>query len=180
MSNALNLTSLAFSPSLVHKRNVSANMNDSNSTGARGIMFTITAKQNIVIRGLDILARRKNAVKVSIYTRSGNYSSITYPVDGWQLIFQTQFQSQLFSNNYHLKLEDNQVKVSIRAGQTQSFYIFNSNGLKFKTGINEGRSYVEDDAIVVNEGRVTKSFFGNTTVGLGQFGGVVRYYIDRW
>ncbi len=72
---------------LVCKKNISTNMNDSNSTGARGIMFTITAKQNIVFRGLDILARRKNAVKVSMYTRKKDYSNLTYPVDGWQPIF---------------------------------------------------------------------------------------------
>lgn len=159
---------------------MSANINDSNSKGARGIMFTITAKQNIVIRGFYILARRRNAVKVSIYTRSGSYSNTTYSVDGWQLIFQKRIQSQLFSNNYHLKLDDNQVKVPIRAGQTQSFYIFNSNGLTFKTGINEGGSYVEDAAIVMNEGRLTKTFFANATIGVGQFGGTVRYYMDRW
>lgn len=143
-------------------------------------MFTITAKQNIVIRGLDIVTRRLNAKNVSIYTLRGSYSNATYSKVGWQRIFQTSLRSELFPNNYNWKLDDVQVKVPIRAGLTQSFYIYNSNGLKFKTGIKEGEAYVEDDAIVIDEGRVTKSFFGNKTVGIGQFAGSVRYYIDRW
>ncbi|KAL7429132.1 hypothetical protein ACHAXH_002286 [Discostella pseudostelligera] len=152
--------------------NISANINDSNSTGNRGILFTITAKQNIFIRGLDIVARRTNAPSMSIYTRSGSYNNATFTMDGWQQIFQTRIRSSQFGNDKNiLKLDDVNVKVQIRAGQTQSFYIYNSNGLRFKPGANEGGPHFEDDAIVVNEGRMTKSFFGNATV-IGQFSGV--------
>jgi hypothetical protein len=117
---------------------------------------------------------------MSIYTRSGSYNNAKFTMDGWQQIFQTRIRSSQFGNDKNiLKLDDVNVKVQIRAGQTQSFYIYNSNGLRFKPGANEGGPHFEDDAIVVNEVRMTKSFFGNATV-IGQFSGVVRYYIDRW
>lgn len=156
-------------------------------------MFTISAKrQDVIITGMDIVSRRNISSDVTIYTRRGSYhegspSPIVFvgtaamQAEEWQEVYRGTIPPQPYKL---VTLDDFDVEVSIGAGQTQSFFVFVSNGLLY-TGENstvgeasatEGGAVAEDDTIVIYNGQVMRGLF-DRVVGRGRWGGIMRYRI---
>ena len=136
-------------------------------------MFTLQAKQNIVIQGMNIVADTNARSDVLIYTQSGSHDNNSLRNDeGWTLLYEGSIpdqQSKLY------ELDDFSEGVSIAAGQTQSFYVFSRKGLMYTASNGKGTAYGEDSSIVIHEGRVTKGWFRRPLGGSGKWAGVIRY-----
>jgi len=139
-------------------------------------MFTLQAKQNIVIEGMDIVAKTNTASDVSIYTQSGSYNdkSLTSD-DGWTLLYDGSIPDQ---ESKLYELYDFSEGVSIAAGQIQSFYVYSRKGLVYTGSDEEGTAYGEDSSIIIHEGRLTKKRFRKPLHGSGKWAGIIRYNID--
>lgn len=161
---------------------------DTSVKRARGIMFTVAAKDHdVIITGMDIISRRNMPSDISIYTKPGTYHTesntssieVNLHAEEWQEIYRGIIPSQ---PNKLVSLDDFNVSITIPAGQTQSFYAYVSNGLLFTAA--SGNSMeggqtgdaiaAEDDGIIMYEGQVVRGLF-QKVVGLGRWGGVMRY-----
>lgn len=139
-------------------------------------MFTIEAKQNnnIVVKGFNIVAKRNAASEILIYYRSGRHVGQPLQPAGWNLVYEG---NPLGKSNKLVDLGDFQQEVEIPAGGVVSFYIYNQKSMMYTDGKNEGEVYCDDNAIVIHEGRVTRSHFRKPS-GVGKLAGVVRYAVQ--
>ena len=140
----------------------------------KGIMFTIYAKQEVVITGFDIKAKRKaGGNRVEIFTLDSDYEGQSIYANEWKLLYDGILPIQ---RRKVFKLADFQ-ELIIPAGMTQSFYIYTEKGLMYSaTSEGEGEVYGNDGVITIHKGSVTMQKFTDQ-IGMGLWLGVVRYYI---
>jgi hypothetical protein len=137
-------------------------------------MFTLEAKQNILIHGLELIANKNAPLDLSIYARSGSYEGKPLDENDWNLIYRNNPNGR---SGRLVDLGDFNENVPVRAGNYVSFYIFSKKGFMITPGDNEGIEYGRDDTIIVREGRQTRSLFRRPTV-TGMWAGVVKYSIE--
>lgn len=142
----------------------------------KGIMFTIYAKQEVVIRGFDIKAKRKaGGNRVEIFTLDSDYEGQPIIANEWKLLYDGILPVQ---RRKVFKLADFEEELIIPAGMTQSFYIYTEKGLMYSaTSEGEGEVYGNDGLITIHKGSVTMQRFSDQ-IGTGLWLGVVRYNID--
>ena len=140
-------------------------------------MFTIQAKKDLTLTGLTIVTRKNSASEVFVFTRDGAYVDKQEPMqsDQWRQVYKGKIPSQ---KNRAVELGDFfNGGLKINAGETQSIYVYSRIGLMYTPSDNEGSSYADDDALVINEGRVTKGMFRRVN-GNGKWAGILRYHLD--
>ena len=147
---------------------------DNAKSSTRGLMFTLEAKQNILIHGLKLVANKNAPLDLSIYARSGSYEGKPLNENDWNLIYRDNPNGR---SERLVDLGDFNENVPVKAGENVSFYIFSKKGFMITPGDNEGMEYGRDDAIAVRQGRQTRSLFRRPTV-TGMWAGVVRYSIE--
>lgn len=146
-------------------------------------MFTVSGKQDVNITGMDIISRRNEISSVAIFTKSGRYyngDSGLPPIehalqaDEWQQLYSGIIPAQ---SNKLVTLNDFTAEVVIRAGQTQSFFVFADNGLLYTAGDAVDAPVgvaAEDEYIVIYEGQAVRMLFSKV-YQRGRWGGVLRY-----
>lgn len=144
---------------------------------AKGVAFTVEAKKDVIMTGMDIVAKTNAVSKVLIYTRVGEYeySELTSN-KGWTLAYRGTIpnqDSQLYS------LGDFIDEVKIAAGQSQSFYVFSRKRMLYTASKSEGLVYSEDDSVAIREGEATRGLFRKPMKGTtSRFAGVMRYHVQ--
>ncbi|KAL3817832.1 hypothetical protein ACHAXA_002699 [Cyclostephanos tholiformis] len=148
-------------------------------------MFTIKniANQDVIIRGFDIINRRRNTTVITIYTQDGTLEELgddALTMEGWNMIYQSQKMGDPMTL---MPLDDFTAEVSIGVGQAKSFYVHSLNGLMYRKNDDTSDRMVSeitehDGAIAILEGRVLRGLF-RSYIGTGKFGGVVRYYTSQ-
>lgn len=137
-------------------------------------MFSIYAKQNVVIRGFDIKAKRKaGGNRVEIFTIDSDYEGKPIKANEWKLLYDGILPIQ---RRNVFKLVDFEEELIIPAGMTQSFYIYTEKGLKYSASEADGEVYGNDGVITIRKGSVTMQKFTDQ-IGMGLWLGVVRYNI---
>ena len=150
---------------------------------SKGVMFTVSAKKDVIIWGMDVVAKMNITSDIMVYTRNGSYHEVnsTSPIqpvlhsDEWQQIYSGR---NLFQPYKLVSLSDFDSGVSISTGQIQSFYVnFGSAGILYGAG-NVFDAPVgivaEDENIIVYEGQSMRGHFQKVGVR-GKWNGVVRY-----
>jgi hypothetical protein len=155
---------------------------DSAGKRCKGVIFTVLAKQDVIISGMNVISKMNRTTDVTIYTKTGSYHNGTSPIqpelraDEWQQIYSGAIP---FEPYQLVTLDDFSVGVSISAGQTQSFHVLFSLGQLFTVG-NALEAPVEvvaeDDSIVIYEGQAMRDVFKGL-FGRGKWNGVMRYRI---
>lgn len=153
---------------------------NANNRNGRGLMFTIRAKRNIVIKGFNIFARTHAVSNVLIYTRAGGFNDTSFgdsrdSIDGFTLLYEGSIPNQ---GRKLFVLDDFKQNVRVAKRETQTFYVFNQEGLIRGDGYKLGSVYNENSSIVIYEGRVTRGFFRKPRKGSGKWAGTIRYYND--
>lgn len=143
-------------------------------SNGRGLMFTIRAKRDIVIKGFNIFARPHAVSNVLVYTRSGTFDDtwLSNSDDSFILLYSGSIPDQ--QSKQH-RLDDFKQSVRITGGETQTFYVFSQEFLMHGHGDELGSAYNEDSSIVIYEGRVTTRWF-RKLAGIGTWAGRIRYY----
>ena len=149
-------------------------------------MFTVSVKeQDVIIMGMDIISRRNVTSNITIYTKSGKYYNGTNSLPPIEHVLRADEWEQIYlgtiSAQPHKLVALNDFpsgSVSIRMGQTQSFYVFVSNGMLYTAGEAADAPMVgvvaEDVSIVIHEGQVMRGLFQKVAYR-GKWGGVMRY-----
>ena len=149
-------------------------------------MFTVSVKeQDVIIMGMDIISRRNVTSNITIYTKSGKYYNGTNSLPPIEHVLRADEWEQIYlgtiSAQPHKLVALNDFpsgSVSIRTGQTQSFYVFVSNGMLYTAGEAADAPMVgvvaEDVSIVIHEGQVMRGLFQKVAYR-GKWGGVMRY-----
>ena len=126
----------------------------------RGNMFTIIAKENVIIRSFD--ASPMGNTTMEIYTRPGSYAGFGGSSDGWTLL-----GTAPITYTGGLTRVDIPVNVEIRAGETQAFYVTSAvtggTSLNYSNGTSEGAVYVEDANLQFTQGVGLEYPFSNGT-----------------
>ena len=68
--------------------------------------------------------------------------------------------------------------VALKAGETQAFYVYCSEGMLYARGGNEGARYSSNNALDLQQGIGTRSYFGKK-VRKGKFRGSISYVETR-
>lgn len=146
-------------------------------------MFTVSGKQDINITGMDILSRKNETSNVTIFTKSGRYynGSNGHPpiehaiqADEWQQLYSGIIPAQ---SSKLVTLNDFTADVVISVGQTQSFFIFATNGLLYTAGDAADAPVgvaAEDEYVIIYEGQAMRMLFSKV-FQRGRWGGVLRY-----
>eukprot|EP00580_Thalassiosira_gravida_P017482 CAMPEP_0201658610 /NCGR_PEP_ID=MMETSP0494-20130426/1481_1 /ASSEMBLY_ACC=CAM_ASM_000839 /TAXON_ID=420259 /ORGANISM="Thalassiosira gravida, Strain GMp14c1" /LENGTH=1055 /DNA_ID=CAMNT_0048135709 /DNA_START=93 /DNA_END=3260 /DNA_ORIENTATION=+ len=144
---------------------------------AKGVAFTVQAKKDIIMTGMDIVAKTKADSRVVIYTRKGEYADSALTSNtGWTLVYQGTIPNQK-SQLYSLGDFTNEVKIA--AGQSQSFYVYSKKRMLYTASESKGSVYSEDDYIAVREGRATRGLFRKPIKDTAsRFAGVMRYHAE--
>lgn len=159
----------------INMHQLSTTNQGSNLYNGKGIMFSIYAKQDVVIRGFDIKAKRKSGgSRVEIFTLDSDYEGQPIKTNEWKLLYDGILPIQ---RRKVFKLADFEEKLIIPAGMTQSFYIYTEKGLMYSASEAEGEVYGNDGVITIRKGSVTMRKFMDETV-MGLWLGVVRYNIN--
>ncbi|KAL3771831.1 hypothetical protein ACHAWU_004390 [Discostella pseudostelligera] len=155
---------------------------DSAGKRCKGVIFTVLAKQDVIISSMDVISKMNVLTNVTIYTKTGSYHNGTSPIqtelraDEWQQIYSGTIP---FEPYQIVTLDDFSIGVSISAGQIQSFHVLFSLGQLFTVG-NALEAPVEvvaeDDSIVIYEGQAMRDVFKGI-FGRAKWNGVMRYRI---
>ncbi len=114
----------------------------------RGNMFTIIAKEHVVIRSFD--AYPMSNTTIEIYTRAGGYAGFASDSAGWTLLGRAAVTAT--GGIIPVPVP---VNVEIRAGETQAFYITSNTqtvSINYSNGSSEGAVYAEDANLQFTEG----------------------------
>ena len=141
--------------------------------GSGGSMFTVEAKQNILITSLAINSNSRGAGEVKIYTREGGYSGHVNSSDGWELIYDNP--SAMHSRRGQAtELGDFEQGVRIAKGMSQSFFVSSSKGLVYKSGDQENSSFTSDQSLSILEGIGTDESFSDMIHTPRVWSGIIR------
>eukprot|EP00804_Cyclotella_cryptica_P000077 CCRYP_013734-RC/>CCRYP_013734-RC protein AED:0.05 eAED:0.05 QI:386/1/1/1/0.62/0.55/9/209/1800 len=130
--------------------NVILTAHDAGTNGAPGIMFDLMASRDVVVRSFDFYTDAARYDVVEVYTRLGGYSGNELVVSGWTLIHSKNVTQM--GRNTLTTLGDFDTGVTIRAGSTQSFFIYTGFYIMYDKGTVEGQVLASDASLVIYEG----------------------------
>eukprot|EP00804_Cyclotella_cryptica_P000056 CCRYP_013735-RB/>CCRYP_013735-RB protein AED:0.36 eAED:0.36 QI:497/1/1/1/1/1/4/262/210 len=141
-------------------------------------MFDLIASRDVVIRSFDFYTDAMRNATVEVYTRPGSYSGNELVVSGWTLIHSKNVTQM--GRNTLTTLGDFDTGVTIRAGSTQSFFIYTGFYIMYDVGNAEGQVLASDASLAILEGiGVVSKFPGEGATGVvfspRLFKGEIRY-----
>jgi hypothetical protein len=123
-------------------------------------MFTIQAIRDVEINSLYTFVRSNTVGLVQVYTRKGSYSGFEKSDVGWELVFDKSIL--LNGIGQVTELSFGKTKVSVAAGQFQSFYVYSPSNLAYRSEeVQEGDLIKSDDSF---------RFFTGIAIANGKFG----------
>jgi hypothetical protein len=141
--------------------------------GQAGNMFDVKAVNDIIIHGLDIHVDVNDTVNAMVYTYAGPYASVMETPNAWTKIFEGEVHGH--GVGFPTPLPDFASGVSVKAGDTRSFYVtLETSNIDYSNGDSEGAVLVQDNSIIVYQGRGVAYPFGGTYAPR-TFNGMVRY-----
>jgi len=122
-------------------------------------MFTLRAMRSIEINSFYTFLRANAMGLVQIYTRQGEYSQFKDSETGWDPVF----DETILLNGKDQVTELTFInKVSMTAGQFQSFYVYSPSKLVYRSeNVNEGDIVLSDNSL---------EFFAGIAIAAGKFG----------
>lgn len=148
------------------------------NNGYSGNLFTIEAKNDMVVEAFDINAGSTEAgLELRIYTKYGDFSRDDLnPGSTWTQISSTTVDGQGESMPTHVPSEAIR-SVAIRAGERQSFYItFTDSHMKYTSALLDPNYLSNDDVSLVASAGTQypfKHYFANRI-----WNGVIYYKLD--
>lgn len=140
------------------------------TNGMSGIMFSITAKKNIVVTGLWSAFRGAGNNSVDIHVRDGGFINSS---NGW-----TKIKSGILTRverNSFIKIPTN-LKINIKSGETKGFAIVGTN---INVGYSDGSTSYDNDDVILKNG-IGFGGFGSGGYNIGRiFNGRVDYELDQ-
>lgn len=128
--------------------------------GSNGTMWTIQAMRDVEINSIYTFVRSNQVDLVQVYTRQGGYSGFETSDVGWSLVFDKSILLNGYDQVTELKFNN---KISIAAGQFQSFYVYSPSNLAYRNEqVQEGNLIKSDDSF---------KFFAGIAIAFGKFGG---------
>lgn len=141
------------------------------SSNSGGVMFTLTATEDISVASFDIIVKKDGSDSVMVFTRQGSYESYEFNDDGWELVFDNNVDAIKKELTNIGELDQD---VSIAAGQTQAFYIWAKKGLLYEAGNSPGETFATDGTVSIQQGTALKKEF-QQVVGDAKYSGGVWY-----
>ena len=114
---------------------------------ANGTMFTVQAIRNVAITSISTFTETTNTDLFQVYTRAGGYRLHTDSDDGWELIYDNVIKHNGNTVLTDLAPFDNNRKVVIPAGQSQSFYVYSPSNVKYRQEGTEGDVLYNDESL---------------------------------
>lgn len=140
------------------------------TNGMSGIMFSITAKKNIVVTGLWSAFRGTGNNSVDIHVRDGGFINSS---NGW-----TKIKSGILTSverHSFIKIPTS-LKVNIKSGETKGFAIVGTN---INVGYSDGSTSYDNDDVILKNG-IGFGGFGSGGYNIGRiFNGRVDYELDQ-
>ena len=141
------------------------------SSNSGGVMFTLTATEDISVASFDILVKTDGSDSVMVFTRQGSFESYEFNDDGWELVFNNNVEA---NKNELTNIGELDQAVSIAAGQTQAFYIWAKKELLYEAGNSPGETFATDGTVSIQQGTALKKAF-QQVVGNAKYSGGVWY-----
>lgn len=139
---------------------------------SRGQILTVSATTGVTIFSLDVISRRAGDSNVQVYTRPNGYLGYEESNSSWELILDKTITMR---RGYRSNLGAFDREVDVAPGSTQSFYVWNGQGMMYTRGNGSGAGFASDGALVISEGVAVRNLFGEV-VGNAEYSGWIRYY----
>ncbi|EJK44205.1 hypothetical protein THAOC_37278 [Thalassiosira oceanica] len=137
---------------------------------ALAIMFDVTAKRDVAITSLDVIAKKDGEDEVLVYSKLGSYSGFERDESQWENIL-TETVTLTADQTNNLSWREQPLKI--KAGETRAFYIVTSKRkIMYVQDDEEGRLYAQNNVLEIKSGIVSKGEFQNGN-GEGRFSGTL-------
>mmetsp|Transcript_1360 Transcript_1360/g.2271 ORF Transcript_1360/g.2271 Transcript_1360/m.2271 type:complete len:864 (+) Transcript_1360:168-2759(+) len=139
---------------------------------AKGVMFSITAKSKLTIKGLGILGKDAKESDLWVYYQNGSYKDFdALDKDEWIEVFNDKVMLDP-DELVDIELDDD---IMVRAGGTVSLYVLSKKGLLYTESSDEQFDiYAESNDFFLRVGTNTKKDFKQPEK-LAEFVGRIRY-----